>query len=71
MIVKTPSLCSSKGTIKMKFVEQGNSYEKEFKVRLIGFQNNHFLYEVEDNFPINMLHLIFGSQAKIVDKRRT
>ena len=67
MIVRTPSLCPSKGNIWMKFVEGKVSYEKLFKVRLIGFQNNRFLYEVEDCFPIEMLQLIFGYQAQIVE----
>jgi len=66
MIIKTRSPYLGKGKIWMKFKIEDLEFEEYFEIKLIGVQkNNAFFYEVEDDFPKEMLKLIFGAEASV------
>ena len=44
----------------MKFVIGKREFERFFKVIFRGIQKGNFSYEVDDDFPEEMVRLIFG-----------
>jgi len=75
MIVKviTANPYLGKGKVWMKFIdENGNEMEKYFNVRIQKVSGHYeFTYQVDDDFPPEMLKLIFGYGAVVLDSRET
>ncbi len=68
MIIQTKTLYSGKGKLPMKFIIDRKKFERDFKVTFIGARSrNTFLYEVDDNFPKEVLNVIFGYNTMIVE----
>jgi hypothetical protein len=66
MIIQTKAPYSGKGKIWMKFVIGKREFERFFKVIFRGMQKGNFSYEVDDDFPEEMVKLIFGYEAVVV-----
>jgi hypothetical protein len=66
MIIQTKTPYSGKGKIWMKFVVGEREFERFFKVTFQGMQKGNFSYEVDDDFPEEMVKLIFGYGAVVV-----
>jgi len=66
MIIRTKTPYSGKGKIWMKFVVGEREFERFFKVTFQGMQKGNFSYEVDDDFPEEMVKLIFGYGAVVV-----
>ena len=66
MIIRTKTPYSGKGKIWMKFVVGEREFERFFKVTFQGMQKGNFSYEVDDDFPEEMVKLIFGYEAVVV-----
>ncbi|WP_456341507.1 hypothetical protein [Thermovibrio sp.] len=67
MLIETETPLSGKGKIWLKFVFGNESFERYFKVELQRARKNKFVYEVENSFPEEMVKLIFGHDAVIVE----
>jgi len=65
MIIRTKTPYSGKGKIWMKFVEGEKERERFFNVTFQGMEGKKFLYEVDDDFPEELLEVIFGYETKI------
>jgi len=66
MVIRTKTPYSGKGKIWMKFVTEEGEFERFFRVSFQGMQKGNFFYEVEDDFPKEMVKLIFGFDSVIV-----
>jgi hypothetical protein len=67
MLIETKTPLSGKGKIWLKFVFGNESFERYFKVELQRVYRNRFVYEVENGFPKELVKLIFGHDAVIVE----
>ena len=63
MIIRTKTPYSGKGKIWMRFIIGEREFEKFFKVTFQGLQGGEFSYEADDDFPKEMVRLIFGYGA--------
>jgi hypothetical protein len=66
MTIQTKTPYSGKGKIWMKFVVGEREFERFFKVIFRGMQKGDFSYEVDDDFPKEMVNIIFGYEAVIL-----
>ena len=66
MIIQTKAPYSGKGKIWMKFVVGEREFERFFKVAFQGMQKDNFFHEVDNDFPKEMVKLIFGYGAVVV-----
>ena len=66
MLVKSETYFSNKRKIWMKFIFEGKEFERFFNVVLQSVRVRTFFYEVDDDFPEEMLKLIFGYGAVVV-----
>jgi len=66
MIIRTKTPYSGKGKIWMKFVVGEKERERFFNVTFRGMEERKFLYEIDDDFPEELLEVIFGYETKIV-----
>jgi len=66
MIIRTKTPYSGKGKIWMKFVVGEKERERFFNVTFRGMEERKFLYEIDDDFPEELLKVIFGYETKIV-----
>jgi hypothetical protein len=65
MIIRTKTPYSGKGKIWIKFIIGEREFERFFKVIFRGMQKGNFSYEVDDDFPEEMVRLVFGYGAMI------
>ena len=66
MLIRTKTPYSGKGKIWMKFVVGEREFERFFKVAFQGMQKDNFFHEVDNDFPKEMVKLIFGYGAVVV-----
>ncbi|WP_297446497.1 hypothetical protein [Desulfurobacterium sp.] len=65
MIIKTRTPYLGKKKIWMRFVTSTGDYEKFYEIRFHNIEKGAFLYEIGDDFPKDLIELIFGYGATI------
>ena len=69
MVIKTRGFTLRKGKIKLTFVSGKEVTERSFEVKLQGAINRNppaLFYEVEDQFPKELIKLFFGVDAVVL-----
>ena len=66
MLVKSETYFSNKRKIWMKFIIGEKEFERFFNVVLQSVRVRTFFYEVDDDFPKEMINIIFGYEAAVM-----